>query len=95
MTLSVLSATDSKNALLSFSSTAHGCLQALINAHGVCAFPWVVTTVQMGITSMALVWYWLKGSKVPSNFWWDEHPSIITAKPSLVSQEEAPLYSWS
>lgn len=45
MTLSVLSAMDSTNALLSFSSTAHGCLQALINVHGVYAFPRMVTTV--------------------------------------------------
>lgn len=57
----------SKNAILYVSSTANRCSWVVINAHGFCPFPWMMTTAQMGVTSMALLWYCPKGSEVPSD----------------------------
>lgn len=49
MALSVLTA------MVIRTHTAHGCFGALINAHGICTCPWMVTIVQMDETAMALV----------------------------------------
>ena len=42
--------------------TAHGCFWVLINAHGIGTLSWMATTVQMDVTSVALMWYSLKDS---------------------------------
>ena len=49
MALSVLTA------MVIRTHTAHGCFGALINAHGICTCPWMVTIVQMDEIAMALV----------------------------------------
>lgn len=48
--MTYLLAMDSKNAILCVSSTTHGRSQVVINAHGICPFPWMMTTAQMSVT---------------------------------------------